>query len=106
MATSAGLLMFRRCGDVPEVLLVHPGGPFWTKRARVGAEAPRNFRGKLRGDRLARSAWAPLRGPERSFGATRDRFGPGASDQGLTSGGEDGEAERGSPDVSALRRRA
>jgi predicted NUDIX family NTP pyrophosphohydrolase len=29
---SAGLLMFRRCGGAPEVLLVHPGGPFWTKR--------------------------------------------------------------------------
>lgn len=24
--------MFRRCGREPEVLLVHPGGPFWTKR--------------------------------------------------------------------------
>jgi predicted NUDIX family NTP pyrophosphohydrolase len=24
--------MFRRCGAEPEVLLVHPGGPFWTKR--------------------------------------------------------------------------
>jgi predicted NUDIX family NTP pyrophosphohydrolase len=24
--------MFRRCGAAPEVLLVHPGGPFWTKR--------------------------------------------------------------------------
>jgi predicted NUDIX family NTP pyrophosphohydrolase len=24
--------MFRRCGPEPEVLLVHPGGPFWTKR--------------------------------------------------------------------------
>jgi predicted NUDIX family NTP pyrophosphohydrolase len=30
--TSAGLLMFRRCGPAPEVLLVHPGGPFWAKR--------------------------------------------------------------------------
>ena len=29
---SAGLLMFRRCDGAPEVLLVHPGGPFWTKR--------------------------------------------------------------------------
>jgi predicted NUDIX family NTP pyrophosphohydrolase len=29
---SAGLLMFRRCGKRPEVFLVHPGGPFWTKR--------------------------------------------------------------------------
>jgi predicted NUDIX family NTP pyrophosphohydrolase len=24
--------MFRRCGPEPEVLLVHPGGPFWSKR--------------------------------------------------------------------------
>ena len=28
---SAGILMFRR-RDNPEVLLVHPGGPFWVKR--------------------------------------------------------------------------
>ncbi|HZO53478.1 MAG TPA: NUDIX domain-containing protein [Bryobacteraceae bacterium] len=33
MATrSAGLLMFRRTGDRFEVLLVHPGGPFWAKK--------------------------------------------------------------------------
>jgi predicted NUDIX family NTP pyrophosphohydrolase len=24
--------MFRRCGAAPEVFLVHPGGPFWTRR--------------------------------------------------------------------------
>jgi predicted NUDIX family NTP pyrophosphohydrolase len=30
--TSAGLLMYRRRGDALEVLLVHPGGPFWKKR--------------------------------------------------------------------------
>lgn len=29
---SAGLLMYRRRVDTLEVLLVHPGGPFWTKR--------------------------------------------------------------------------
>jgi predicted NUDIX family NTP pyrophosphohydrolase len=29
---SAGLLMFRRRGRVPEVLLAHPGGPFWAKK--------------------------------------------------------------------------
>jgi predicted NUDIX family NTP pyrophosphohydrolase len=30
---SAGILPFRRDGDAPvEVLLVHPGGPFWAKR--------------------------------------------------------------------------
>jgi predicted NUDIX family NTP pyrophosphohydrolase len=34
MATSrsAGLLIFRRRGDVPEVFLVHPGGPFWARK--------------------------------------------------------------------------
>jgi len=29
---SAGLLLFRRRGDALEVLIVHPGGPFWAKR--------------------------------------------------------------------------
>lgn len=30
--TSAGILMFRRTAAGPEVLLVHPGGPFWAKK--------------------------------------------------------------------------
>jgi predicted NUDIX family NTP pyrophosphohydrolase len=30
--TSAGLLLFRRNGRHPEVLLGHPGGPFWRKK--------------------------------------------------------------------------
>lgn len=29
---SAGLLLYRRRGDELEVLLVHPGGPFWARR--------------------------------------------------------------------------
>ncbi len=29
---SAGLLMYRRTDGVVEVLLVHPGGPFWAKK--------------------------------------------------------------------------
>jgi predicted NUDIX family NTP pyrophosphohydrolase len=29
---SAGILLFRDAADGPEVLLVHPGGPFWAKR--------------------------------------------------------------------------
>src|SRR5437660_1767325 len=29
---SAGLLMFRRKGDVLELLLVHPGGPFFARK--------------------------------------------------------------------------
>ena len=30
--TSAGLLMFRMNAGEPEVLLVHPGGPFWERK--------------------------------------------------------------------------
>jgi predicted NUDIX family NTP pyrophosphohydrolase len=33
---SAGILMFRRCNAEIEVLLVHPGGPFWARKD-VGA---------------------------------------------------------------------
>jgi predicted NUDIX family NTP pyrophosphohydrolase len=29
--TSAGLLLYRRCAEL-EVFLVHPGGPFWTRK--------------------------------------------------------------------------
>jgi predicted NUDIX family NTP pyrophosphohydrolase len=29
---SAGVLLFRRSGDEIEVLLVHPGGPFWKNK--------------------------------------------------------------------------
>jgi predicted NUDIX family NTP pyrophosphohydrolase len=29
---SAGILFYRRRGDGAEVLLVHPGGPFWARR--------------------------------------------------------------------------
>lgn len=31
-STSAGILLFRRAGGAVEVLLVHPGGPFWAKK--------------------------------------------------------------------------
>ena len=30
--TSAGLLMYRRSGEQLQVLLVHPGGPFWKNK--------------------------------------------------------------------------
>lgn len=29
---SAGILLYRRAGDSIEVLLVHPGGPFWARK--------------------------------------------------------------------------
>ncbi len=31
-AKSAGILLYRRAGGTLEVLLVHPGGPFWAKK--------------------------------------------------------------------------
>ncbi len=31
-STSAGILLFRPAGEAFEVLLVHPGGPFWAKK--------------------------------------------------------------------------
>ncbi|MFP5389222.1 MAG: NTP pyrophosphohydrolase, partial [Thermoleophilia bacterium] len=30
--TSAGILLYRGKGESLEVLLVHPGGPFWAKK--------------------------------------------------------------------------
>lgn len=36
MKQSAGLLLYRYKGDILEVLLVHPGGPFW-KNKEAGA---------------------------------------------------------------------
>jgi predicted NUDIX family NTP pyrophosphohydrolase len=32
MRQSAGILLYRQSGPKPEVLLVHPGGPFWQAR--------------------------------------------------------------------------
>ena len=47
--TSAGLLMFRLRNGEPEVLLVHPGGPFWAKKE--------GRRGLVEGGKLVQ-AWA------------------------------------------------
>lgn len=30
--TSAGILLYRFVADLPQALLVHPGGPFWAKK--------------------------------------------------------------------------
>jgi predicted NUDIX family NTP pyrophosphohydrolase len=39
--TSAGILLYRRRGDVLEVFLVHPGGPFWAKKDRGAWSLPK-----------------------------------------------------------------
>lgn len=36
MRNSAGLLLYRIKNKIPEVFLVHPGGPFWSKK-EIGA---------------------------------------------------------------------
>ena len=38
---SAGVLVFRRRPKVVEVLLVHPGGPFWAKRDAGARSIPK-----------------------------------------------------------------
>jgi predicted NUDIX family NTP pyrophosphohydrolase len=38
---SAGLLMFRRSQGAVEVLLVHPGGPFWEKKDLASWSLPK-----------------------------------------------------------------
>lgn len=43
MATkrSAGILLFRRDGAGPQVLLVHPGGPYWARRDQGAWSIPK-----------------------------------------------------------------
>ena len=40
---SAGLLMYRRRDGVVEVLLVHPGGPFWAKKDEGAWSLPKGI---------------------------------------------------------------
>jgi predicted NUDIX family NTP pyrophosphohydrolase len=42
-AHSAGLLVFRRGAAGPEVLLVHPGGPFWAKKDAAAWSIPKGL---------------------------------------------------------------
>jgi len=45
--SSAGLLLFRLASGEPEVLLVHPGGPFWAKKDEGAWSIPK---GELDGE--------------------------------------------------------
>jgi len=44
-ATSAGLLLYRRRDGQPEVLLVHPGGPFWARKDAGAWSIPKGEHG-------------------------------------------------------------
>jgi len=45
--TSAGLLVYRQKKNIAEVLLVHPGGPFWAKKDEGVWSIPK---GEIEGD--------------------------------------------------------
>lgn len=45
-AASAGILLHRRCGGTTELLLVHPGGPFWAKRDEGAWSIPKGELGE------------------------------------------------------------
>ena len=45
MARSAGILLFRFAGGEPEVLLVHPGGPFWARKDAGAWSIPKGEHG-------------------------------------------------------------
>ncbi len=38
---SAGILMYRRSGEGVELLLIHPGGPFWARKDRGAWSIPK-----------------------------------------------------------------
>lgn len=40
-ANSAGIIVHRTVGDVMEILLVHPGGPFWANKDTNGWSIPK-----------------------------------------------------------------
>jgi predicted NUDIX family NTP pyrophosphohydrolase len=42
-ATSAGILLYRRAGEAVEVLLVHPGGPYWAKKDEGAWSIPKGM---------------------------------------------------------------
>jgi predicted NUDIX family NTP pyrophosphohydrolase len=44
-ATSAGLLLYRVRDGAPEVLLVHPGGPFWARKDAGAWSIPKGEHG-------------------------------------------------------------
>lgn len=79
---SAGILLHRRRGDQLEVLLVHPGGPFWSRRDAGAWSIPKGeYEAGEEPLRAARREFeeelgvAPPAGPARELGEIRQRGG-------------------------------
>ncbi len=45
MSRSAGILLYRLTGGAPEVLLVHPGGPYWARKDAGAWSIPKGEHG-------------------------------------------------------------
>lgn len=77
-ARSAGLLVYRRIGDAVEVLLVHPGGPYWAKKDEGAWSIPKGEY-EPEEDALAaacrefeeETGFAPPHGPPSALGEVR-----------------------------------
>jgi predicted NUDIX family NTP pyrophosphohydrolase len=78
---SAGILLYRRPAGRLEVLLAHPGGPFWMQREAGAWTIPKGAADE--GEELldaarrefAEEIGSPLEGPFRSLGSVRQRAG-------------------------------
>lgn len=72
---SAGILLFRRSGAALELLLVHPGGPFWARKDDGAWSIPKGEYDEARDDPRA----AALREFEEELGRPLPVPGPAAS---------------------------
>ena len=62
---SAGILMYKRAADGVSVLLVHPGGPFWSKRDNGAWSIPKGeYADAEQAEAAARREFAEELGPE------------------------------------------
>ena len=70
MKRSAGVLFYRRTGGALEVLLIHPGGPYWLRQDRGAWQIPK---GELGPDEEPEAA--ARREAAEELGVTRDNAG-------------------------------
>src|ERR1700716_3980586 len=81
MASSAGILMYRQSGSGLEVLLVHPGGPFWRNKDEGAWSIPKGEVGEGEDAAVAarreffEETGCALSGPVEPLGDIRQRGG-------------------------------